>query len=196
MSCDAGTKCRISDCSFSDNNSTAGSVVDLEAVAASYIKNCTFSRNHIEASGCLSLRGVVGFEISDSLFHFNYARKSGGGLYTTGSEAIVVSDCKFISNAAGTGGAVFTEALSDVSFSSCTFTANKAYDSAGAIFIDDNSVVDVFDSTLTKHYAVYGGALFIGYKSTLTARSLVADDNSAFYNGTFTVVLIPLMASP
>ncbi|KAH8075006.1 alpha-ketoglutarate-dependent dioxygenase alkB-like protein [Aureococcus anophagefferens] len=111
-----------------------------------------------------------------------------GGVRVAESSHVVAVESSFRScySYGGEGGAAWIGAGSSGAFENCTFDDNDAgflsgesigYDrSGGAIAVMKSSALWIVDSTFTRNYAQYGGALWLSYDGSAGAEDAVGAD--------------------
>ncbi len=134
----------ISDCDFSNNQTTRGAFYPLYCSNVS-IDNCTFSNNATN---------------SNTAF--------GGAVFNWNSTDVTFSNCIFTENSAGNGGALFYNGsevdinASNLVLYNCTFTDNQAFDFGGGGLYDFSSSLTIDSCTFEDNNGPNGGHLFLG----------------------------------
>ena len=120
-------------------------------------------------------------QIINSTFLSN--RKAGllfGGAITATNSTVYISRSKFEHNGANTGGAIFAEQNSIINMSGNVFVGNKA--SNGGVLFSSSSTITIEASEFHNNSARYGGVLSSG-SSTTTIEASEFHDNSAGISG-------------
>lgn len=164
-------------CTFVDNEATAGGAVRADFASEFLIDDCDFIKNTATGGGA-----VYGFasvmQLSNSRFQRNQGTTSGGAVFTVGSRPFLVSGCIFEENAAPKGGAVFNTGLPV--FTDCLFERNSATTEGGAVASQVGA--EFVDCRFSGNTAPQGGAVHVR-SSDFTAAGCVWDANEAAYGG-------------
>ena len=128
----------LSNLILSNNSAMAsGSGVDVEFSSNTLIDNCTFSNN------------------SGSALDFFYALGT------------IISNCKFISNAAPSGGGIKTNAGESLTINNCVFSDNVATAYGGGISVDGGGVLTIKNTVFNNNRADRGGGIYKQQGSSL-----------------------------
>lgn len=146
---------QVSDCEFLDNRAAqdgGGIRVNGLLDASLALSRCTFSRNAAAGrGGAVDATGVTGVSVSDCVFRANNADR-GAGLAADGSSSGVVrvDRCEFDANIADEGGALHTRTMD----------------------------LQVYDSTLLRNEAAFGGAIACQITNLIVARSTLVGNRA------------------
>lgn len=102
-----------------------------------------------------------------------YHDSSGGALAVAGGN-VTIANCTFNQNtAAATGGAIYAENDAILDITNCTFNANSSSGNGGAVGIDSDSTVNFTGDTFLQNTAAFlGGAI---YSANTTASTTITD---------------------
>ena len=161
------------------------------------IYNSDFIDNHaVTSGGALYITKYL--NVYGSNFINNSASKSGGAVYTTPLQMIKEDssetemavtkfaesnyyDSTFMGNHAETGGAIYNPNLVE----NCTFMDNVASKYGGAI--ENDGIMDVYDSSFINNSAIYGGAIDnegnISVYSSYFAKNSADKGGAGIYSG-------------
>ena len=169
-----------------------GGAVAVEGGSLLVLVDCVVSDS---TAGGSTTTGGGGVAVEGVLFLFrtrivasSTAGGAGGGVRVAESSHVVAVESSFRScySYGGEGGAVWIGAGSSGAFENCTFDDNDAgflsgesigYDrSGGAIAVMKSSALWIVDSTFTRNYAQYGGALWLSYDGSAGAEDAFGAD--------------------
>ena len=171
-----GANASVSDCNFTNSNSTYGGVIYCNSTGS--VSDCTFTNTLAEDGGAIYWKGSDGIIVGCNFTNSNAS--SGGAIYLYGTA--ITLDCDFINTTAKYGGAIYSY-NTDCSISTCDFI-NTSADDGGAIYCY-NTEGSVSDCTFINTSADDGGAIYC-----YNAESIVigcdfintsADDGGAIY---------------
>ncbi|GMH36924.1 hypothetical protein BSKO_04797 [Bryopsis sp. KO-2023] len=206
-----GASLRVRDSTFVDNVariSGAGistSTFLSDVVATSFVvERCLFSGNRdidgVGDSSGLQLQGVGSPLETSQFLSFPAPQASGGGIYVSGFDKVVIRESVFDGNSAvPAGGAVFITDNSDVVLENNLFKNNFVRSSqkearrpnlelGGAVyvmFVDQSSRISITSSLFENNTATYGGALHMVTPLTTlpSITSCVFESNVAYLGG-------------
>ncbi len=156
----------VTNCGFLDNHVFDGGGGGLRtSFTILTINDCLFDRNEAsDRGGAVNLTNFLGdINILDTVFTENVAGFSGGAVYLSGSERVVMRGCEVLNNVAvgvieGEGGGLYADDA-DVDLVDCVFIDNEAERFGGGAYLKaDGSAVNcefVGNQTLLKD----GGAV-------------------------------------
>jgi len=160
----------MTDCAFRDNKANGYGMTDgtgglAGPTGGSIIKGTIFERNvaYQSTGGAVALRGSN--VLTDCVFIGNRVEVgSGGGIYTTGTGNMSLTNCVFADNYAGTtGGSIYARTLTSLIMINCTITGNitDGINNIGNIDVAYNTYI--FHSTITGNT---GPGVYVYYTST------------------------------
>lgn len=166
----------ITNSAFSHNSATVWGAVRC-TLGSSTIDQCTFVGNYAGSGAGYSCMGP-GHSVANSTFEFNLANNYGGGIATSHSTELAITDCVIENNTAGfIAGGVYLHTTQHT-IDNCTIRDNRAADSGGGIY--------------TESSVPLGNTLVCGNlpdqivgPSTLDSSSSMADDCDASCEGDF-----------
>ncbi|ADC47940.1 adhesin-like protein [Methanobrevibacter ruminantium M1] len=209
-------KAKISNSHFENNSGTYGSAITALPIGTELsdltVENCEFITNLAYCGAAIYVgSGTTLFYINDCVFIGNNATGVGSNGYVATGGAIkiakkatgIIADSQFYNNSAANGGAIDISATSgntaSVLIDSCVFGYNVA-DQGGAIYIDNRTTVNLYDSTLyynegeaLNYHIFLNGDATLGFEGNnfyTTIPTIVAEDTYAYgetitINGTF-----------
>ena len=142
-------------CSFINNTCPGGDggAIFNNSTAILTLTNCTFSGNSAEWGGAISNWSAL--SVTDSTFNDNSASGANGGGIINSSGTCTVTSSTFNDNSASNvGGGIANWGTLTVTDS--TLNGNSSM-WGGGIYINDNSSLNLMDSTLVNNTAVNGG---------------------------------------
>lgn len=118
--------------------------------------------------------------ITGGTFTGNIASGSGGACTTYGlyGKTTVANNASFIGNQATDGGALSTAYYGTVNVDGGTFTGNVGYDSAGAIFVNDNGTLNLTGGSFTENISNKGKGGAVYNAGTFTIKGMAQLDSS------------------
>ena len=138
----------------------------------------------IFTKGCTVKILNCSFERNEAVINNSSATASGGAICACASSVLEISNCLFQRNeAAGFGGAIHLQGIKMIVKSSL-FEGNKVINKyitktyGGAILLNLNTVVAIFNCFFNQNEATYGGAIYTEGK-IFTIKSSIFDCNSA-----------------
>ncbi|HSA33558.1 MAG TPA: choice-of-anchor Q domain-containing protein [bacterium] len=151
------------------------------------VTDCRFENNIKNTNGgAIFLAGeLVDLTVAHSSFVGNSAPShTGGAIYATGVQNLLVVDTLFDGNTAQNGGAVFIEKPAQAVFDRCFFTDNTSSTQGGAILIDGGAgIVELRNSIFAHNTSTYrGAALYI--TNTVSTAPTVKIYNSTIADNT------------
>ncbi len=194
--------CIIEDCSAQFGGGVfAFSIVDCPSPGPHLI-DCIIRNNHAEEGGGVYLNARIS-EISGCTIVDNVATVSGGGVHFRFESSVEFENCTILNNSAGeAGGGIFGErsycAIANLNISANTsgFQAgalycsesqsdlsrsvlwgNQAGERCGGIVLDNESIMNVVNSTFTENWA---GAVRCGIHARNSSQAVIA--NSIFWH--------------
>lgn len=199
--------CVFRDCAVeSDTTGGGGAAVFSDSIA--HFIDCEFNGNSARAEGgALKVGGASFAAIHDSRFIANrtnvpnHRRSAAGGAIHVGNASAMISNCRFEANRSGfAGGALYvigswdgtSTYAGDALVVNSTFTDNSCAPAVGvtppsptaggAINVEDDARVRVFNSRLVNNSAETGGAVS-SYRAVIELFSSVLEDNQATGDG-------------
>eukprot|EP00953_Heterococcus_sp_UTEX-ZZ885_P021340 11904-Heterococcus_DN1.PRE.1 len=194
----------ITDCEFSNNNGTTGTVYSgvnsvLAVFNTSFVSNtasdgagaiyadensvCTisgnskFTNNSAESGGAVAGDRDAKIAISNSHFSFNHASSYGGGLYTRRNCNLVISNTTFLANSAAEGGGI--KSFGNLTVTGCQFSDHTAQFGA-ALVVQTNLTASISNCSFTNNNAsTIAGALYIGTLCAVTVKDCAFSNNTA-----------------
>lgn len=103
---------------------------------------------------------------------------NGGGLSIYGTPEVVVTDSKFIGNAANYGGALYVTYGNVVIARDNHFAQNSATE-GGAIYLQERTTMHLESNTLVSNTATLGGAIYSNYENSVTGKNDIFAKNQA-----------------
>ncbi|KAG2388364.1 hypothetical protein C9374_000528 [Naegleria lovaniensis] len=179
----SGSQCNITFNTYEGNycDDFGGAIYVKGPTNSLYLEHNIFLRNTARLSGgALTISGAIRSDISIAHSYFernrvltnpflegsltNYMLPSGGGaLYLANSKCNFLTGATFVDNEAARGGALYYQSFPTLGFdvtckiSECTFRNNKAFNSGGAIYLnnvkDAKSVIDENSLTFSNNRA-------------------------------------------
>jgi len=204
----AGVDLIVTDSTFDGNTaSEAGGAIsyytlndsqDLVISGSTFTDNTTTSTRdaHGGAVFVYNYNATVSVDISDSTFDGNTASLSGGGLYTSGADDVVVSNSEFTDNTASdivtttlgnyNGGAISIYDAADVALSSLTM-CNNTGDDGGALYMETVSDFVVTNTIIADNTAssTGGGIYFYDATGEITNNNILGGDASTGGGGVY-----------
>lgn len=174
-----GGKIKISNCLFTNNNTTFFGGALFAVASSPTIENCTFTANTASTGAAMYLSGSSP-SILNCLFTNNAAGLNAGAICNSGSSPLI-SNCTFTGNTAivggGSGGALCNEDYSNGFITRCSFKGNSAaYGGAVA-----NTICSpVFDNCIfTGNVGLIGGGAMRNYiQSPVYVNCTIAGNRS------------------
>jgi hypothetical protein len=165
----------LTDCTFVGNTAPMSAGAVFLPSANAIVRRCTFINNTAV--------------YTDSNSGTADAIGTGGALYIAASGLNNRMDsCKFHHNScSATGGAVYSATTPFINVTHCTFTDNTAATSRGAMFLEREQVVEIYDSSLTGNQATMGGAIATTSGNSLSLQRVLLSGNTAASGGALNV---------
>ena len=173
----------FSGCVFKFNRAVStvpSSVLQLDGYGTGKVSNCTFSHNQSPGGAALYLGVRMTAQLMYSTFKSNTATMTGGALIVNSTKVTTILECNFSYNQAlGSAGAVYLSPGAKARFIRSSFLQNSAGEAGGALATAVNVQVDVQDSKFTLNSAgTQGGAIsFSGDSQSLTTSTYVQQRN-------------------
>ncbi len=164
----------INNCSFLNNyaSGAGGALFDVRCINTS-----TFNNNSAQFGGAFYYDGGYPLYIYNSSFIKNYANGSGGAIYSNKidyisdvNSIIHMYNSSFINNSASWGGGIYSMGIINIYDSS--FRNNPVNYSGGAIYIKEDSTVNMERVDFSSNSANWGGAVY--------SRGFLNINNSSF----------------
>ena len=158
----------VKDSNFVGNTAT-GSGGAIYNYGTLNVTNTGFTGNTASGNGG-AIYNIHSMAVTNSNFDSNHAIASGGAINSHGiGNSLTVTGSSFSNNIASSssygGGAIYTDNNGIINVIDSTFTGNIASAGGGAISLDSNSPV-ITGSTFTANIAFTGGAIFNGATSS------------------------------
>lgn len=195
--------CTFRDCA-AESDTTGGGGAGLFSQSVAHFFDCTFDGNTARAEGGgLKVGGGSSAVIHRCRFMVNrtdvtdHRRSAAGGAIHVGNATAVISNTRFESNRSGfAGGALYVigDWNGESDYASEALVVNSTFDgntcapasgivppsptAGGAVNIEDDARVRVFNSRFTGNHAEAGGAIG-NYRAVVEVVSTVFDDNYA-----------------
>jgi hypothetical protein len=119
-------------------------------------------------------------QISDSRLENNHAVGNGGAIALFGNAVGVISNSTIIQNQAGfDGGALAADGNGILSLINSTVTQNQAGANGGALATGGNGVIQIVNSTITQNQAASGGGISIDNNSQVEVYNSTSAGNAA-----------------
>ena len=187
---------------FKENTATySGGAIDIRKTRGSFV-NCTFERNTAKSlphkmvyGGAISSYDRSNITVQQSLFKENTATYVGGACHMQKTRGSFVN-CTFEKNSAKSlphkktaGGAISSYDRSNITVQQSLFKENTATYVGGAFHMQktrDSFVNCTFERNSAKslpHKMAYGGAIYSGDRSNITAQQSLFKENTATYSG-------------
>ncbi len=173
-------------CSFV-NNDTDGSGGGMRNEAASnpQVTQCTFSGNTADFTGGAMLSQGAAPIVIDCDFDANIASNDGGAVSEAGAAMGTYMDCSFTANIASRDGGAMMLRSSGAAVVGSSFTNNSCNDNGGAIFIDEDVLIDT--CSFTGNSAEFGGGIFNERTGTVIVHTQFRDNVADFGGGLYSV---------
>jgi predicted outer membrane repeat protein len=123
--------------------------------------------------------------ISDSTFSDNSSATDGGAIYTEGDGNLTITDSTFSNNTAsggGSGGAISFDSLGDLTITNSIFSTNTAGYRGGAIYINGDNAY-IYDTSFSGNYSDGndGSVLYINDETDVDIFNSTFDSNLGGY---------------
>ncbi len=170
----------INNLTASENEANNGGVIYASGSAVLNITGGSYTGNNANSGGVFDWRSSGALTAADAEFSENTA-KNGGVINTT--QTAEFTSCIFNENSAVNGGVVYT--TKKVTFSGCSITKNSAEEKGGAVFATGSTAeVTVKDSSvLTENTAKSGGAVYMEQDAVVNIDSSTLELNTATDGG-------------
>ena len=192
---------KIDSCIFEGNNCDNGSVVNFQSGSSAFknvsIFNSEFANNTTKKGAISLASSVKNVEIDNCIFIGNKALVAGGAIYNQ-SDDLKLNGCDFVGNFVfddssetyhGHGGAILHRGKNLI-IENCIFDGNHA-SYGGAIAVEQDATVILdrdseYKTLFVRNYVdhsgsqadkIYGGAIFIAKKSSVSAYGTTFKDN-------------------
>jgi hypothetical protein len=180
------------------NNTAAGSggSIGLSNCAAVSIWNCSFERNVAsELIGGAILALYSNMNVSNSTFFNNIAHVSGGAVYITKAESVLVTGCVFDGNSAstGSGSAVWISSSSSVSIVSNSLHNNRALQGGGTVYWVAAGMTEPLGVLENNTFSENNTALY-GSAVATDATALALDPGNVYNVTDYSAVAPPINA--
>ena len=185
--------CNVHDNYCSENGGAvyAKGVASKSLIADNLIDNSTFSRNHTEKDDDCNGGAVYIIKsyliMYTSTFEDNYCGFDGGAIYAEDCSMDVYSPITFRNNNAPDSGGAMRLHGGDYYLGILTFEGNYANNCGGAIYINNDSIVSLWDITMTGNSArLDGGGLLVGAdgdNKVDISSQIIIKDNTAKRDG-------------
>ena len=129
----------LRDCVIEFNRSSSGGGVCLCA-SGGVVEGCTISRNTATFGGGLAMLSCIGVRLSESSIVGNLAGASGGGVYASDSDYIVLDSLVSNNASHGSGGAAWMLG-SEATFERSSVLANDSTSSPGGLLLDGSMLL-------------------------------------------------------
>jgi len=176
------TLLRFRRCRFTGNNSSVdGGAIGLIGASLT-LDRCMLTGNSATNAGGAIYSYESTVTASDCVFANNTAMQ-GGAVY--GNFGVpVYNRSVFTGNAAAFGGAVYQNRMNTM-YNNCVFNANSSSAEGGALYVHNQSVAGLNNSTLFKNAAVSnGGAVLLNFGGSVVAQNSIFWKNAV--NGNMT----------
>ncbi len=176
-----GGSLEMKNLTVSGNQGNNGGVVYASGSSQVTVNGGTYTENTAKnGGGIFDWRSKGGLTVSNASFTKNTA-KNGGVI--SAAQAAEFTSCTFSENSATNGGAVY--ATGAVTLSGCSITKNTAAEKGGAIFATGSTAdVSVKDSSvLSENTATYGGAVYMEQDAVVNIDSSTMELNTASDGG-------------
>jgi predicted outer membrane repeat protein len=179
----------ISDTTFSGNTagSSGGAIYSTSPSCSLSITTTLFENNVAEDGGAISLVNLAGnaATLANVTLTSNFANLTGGALFISSAYTSVNLDTITASgNRAGLqGGAVMLSSVASLVVASSVFSYNDGGQQGGAIAQYKAGAINSSGNSFTSNSAVYGGAICLGFDSTLALAADIFSSNMALQHG-------------
>lgn len=183
----AGGEVIINNTSLNANNASnyGGALTFVKNTTANLYGINAQNNTSANAGGFLYSEEAV-LNITNCKIDKNSAEKSGGAMMFTGDTVAECIDCEFSNNTStSNGGAVYIETdKTKVMFGRCNITSNTAKAYGGAFYIAGDSIVELYDNTVTKNTANYGAVIYeTSNFANVTVNGMTVSGNTAKKSG-------------
>lgn len=171
----------ITDCTFSYNVGPKSAAIDNRTGSDPMVTNCHFE-GHFSISGSCILNVGVSPVITGCTFDDNAASR-GGAIYDTSSSSSLIRSCTFTGNSSTQDGGAVGAFSSNSRIENCMFRQNIASAAGGAVHSDNESRLEIIDSTFDRNRAIFGGAISNASESTSNLDGCRFERNRAELDG-------------
>ena len=192
-----GNNSSFSKCTFSENNSSSQSAgIFLESLSNIRISDCMFSDNETTRGALYPLR-CTNVQIENSNFINNEtisATGFGGAVFSWNNLGLTFDTCTFMENVGGNGGVMYIDGreiedvdLVSASFENCVFEDNRAGDFGGGCIYSFSASYDINASVFTGNIANNGSSNFnTGDNTRINYNGTDFTGGSGTFGGAFT----------
>ncbi len=187
---DQSTDVRISECQFNRNLSQDdGGSVALSASQDIRIAGGAMARGAAQHGGCLASQDVSGLTVEVVSFSSCSASVSGGAVWLTQNEDVVVSEVQFSGNTSENGAAMTVWDSGSVAIDASRFLAHRVDQFGACLLLRAGAFVDVSNTTFDSCSAgIAGGAIAVRETSSLTVSDGLFDSGFGGVGGGIALV--------
>ena len=177
-----------------DGNGKAGIFTISDGVSVSFM-NILFINGKADYGGSIYGGYNCNVKIDSCTFTSNTGNRQGGGVYVNNNSQLSITNSTFSNNQADKGGSVYGAKNTDLKINNTVFSLSKAKNGGGAIFIDENSGLNIFNCHFINTIAEVDGGGICGRGNVIITRcnftNTIANKGSGgaiFVQGTISVI--------